>query len=234
MTMKIKTIGVLCLLAVMIAACSKEGNDAKNSEPVMYVQAEGGLRMRDSADTNANVILTIPNSSQVTVLETKEPQFEISGKSGKWTKVKYQDKEGWVFGGFLSERNPLDRPPSVLTTEELFRSFTSYRLTKDMGIISNVECCPNPFGCKSCSIKEVEFHEDFVNIIVDAVTLSDSETAEPWAQTIHCYVGRNLLVKHYGNSKLITEQFTDERCIVCATEGLREFPPDYSKLSACQ
>jgi hypothetical protein len=106
MTMKIKTIGVLCLLAVMIAACSKEGNDAKNSESVMYVDAGAGLRMRSSADTGAAVILTIPNGSQVTVLEIAEPQIEISGKTGRWTKVQYQGKEGWVFGGFLSQAAP--------------------------------------------------------------------------------------------------------------------------------
>ncbi|KAB2933992.1 MAG: SH3 domain-containing protein [Leptonema illini] len=101
--MKMKKIGVLVLLAVMIAACSKGGNDATKSESVMYVDAGAGLRMRSSADTGAAVILTIPNGSQVAVLEIAEPQIEISGKTGRWTRVKYQDKEGWVFGGFLSQ-----------------------------------------------------------------------------------------------------------------------------------
>jgi hypothetical protein len=106
MTMKIKTVGVLCLLAVMIAACSKEGNDAKGSESVMYVDAGDGLRMRASPDTGAAVILTIPNGSEVAALEIAEPQIEISGKTGRWTRVKYQDREGWVFGGFLSQAAP--------------------------------------------------------------------------------------------------------------------------------
>lgn len=104
--MKMKKIGVLVLLAVMIAACSKEGNDATKSESVMYVDAGAGLRMRSSADTGAAVILTIPNGSQVAVLEIAEPQVEISGKTGRWTKVRYQSSEGWVFGGFLSQAAP--------------------------------------------------------------------------------------------------------------------------------
>lgn len=104
--MKMKKIGVLVLLAVMIAACSKGGNDATKSESVMYVDAGAGLRMRSSADTGAAVIVTIPNGSQVAVLEIAEPQIEISGKTGRWTKVQYQGKEGWVFGGFLSQAAP--------------------------------------------------------------------------------------------------------------------------------
>lgn len=123
--MKVKTIGVLVLLAVMFAACSKEGNDATESESVMYVDAGAGLRMRSSADTVAAVILTIPNGSQVAVLEIAEPQIEISGRTGRWTKIKYQDKEGWVFGGFLiAEKRGRDLGGSTYVEAETAESCT--------------------------------------------------------------------------------------------------------------
>lgn len=105
-----KKIAVLFLIAIMATACSKEVNDAKGSESVMYVDAGAGLRMRASAYTGAAVILTIPNGSAVAVLEIAEPQIEISGKTGRWTRVKYQDREGWVFGGFLSASKPAASP----------------------------------------------------------------------------------------------------------------------------
>jgi len=71
-----------------------------------WVRADGGLRMREAPDLNAELIITIPNGDEVMILEEKGVSITISGATGKWTRVKWKDKEGWVFGGFLSRTNP--------------------------------------------------------------------------------------------------------------------------------
>lgn len=87
--------------------------DEKKSSFKMYVSAEGGLRMREEASTDAQRILTIPDGSPVEVLEQKEEQITISGRNGRWAKVAFREpvtglvQEGWVFGGFLTATSPL-------------------------------------------------------------------------------------------------------------------------------
>jgi len=87
----------------------KENNEDENKEEnavadnFLKVISEGGLRMRENADLTSEKIATIPNGTKVEKLEETGDVVTISGKTGKWTKVKWEDKEGWVFGGFLSK-----------------------------------------------------------------------------------------------------------------------------------
>lgn len=74
----------------------------------MYISAEGGLRMRDKPSTDGNKIVTIPDSSEVWVIEETGDEITISGKTGKWAKVKYKGDAGWVFGGFLETEIKLE------------------------------------------------------------------------------------------------------------------------------
>ena len=102
------TIVILSTFAVL-QFCSKsrdsqEANSSRLYNDTMYVEANGGLRMRAAANTSAAKVVTIPNGSQVIVLEESGEEIQLSGKSGKWAKVKFVDKEGWVFGGFLSDK----------------------------------------------------------------------------------------------------------------------------------
>lgn len=180
--MKMKKIGVLVLLAVMIAACSKGGNDATKSESVMYVDAGAGLRMRSSADTGAAVILTIPNGSQVAVLEIAEPQIEISGKTGRWTKVQYQGKEGWVFGGYLSASKPAASPairalllqfPAL--TLSLHPTDSSWRIFAE----DNDLYCTNQYA-EGCSVDEVTQDGSLFRFRGSVVFAGEQPVNETW------------------------------------------------------
>jgi hypothetical protein len=71
-----------------------------------WINAQTGLRMRESPDLNAKVIVTIPYGNEVKLSEEQGEEIEISGTAGKWSKIKWMEKEGWVFGGFLSKENP--------------------------------------------------------------------------------------------------------------------------------
>lgn len=58
---------------------------------VMYVVADGGLRMRSEPNTNGKVILTVPTESQVLVLRTE----------GDWSYVRYNGQEGWCASAWI-------------------------------------------------------------------------------------------------------------------------------------
>ncbi|MBE7439618.1 MAG: SH3 domain-containing protein [Spirochaetales bacterium] len=58
--------------------------------------------MRASADAAGEIIVVIPTSSEVLVIEESGNDISIGGKKGKWTKVRFEGHSGWVFGGFLS------------------------------------------------------------------------------------------------------------------------------------
>jgi len=77
-----------------------------SSDNSRWVTADVGLRMREAPDLNSKKITTIPYNEEVIFLEETGDKFTISGVTGKWTKVKWEDKTGWVFGGFLSKTNP--------------------------------------------------------------------------------------------------------------------------------
>ena len=59
----------------------------------MKVQTNNGgtLNMRASADTSAHILMKIPNNTKVTVISQED----------KWTKIKYNQKEGYVMTSYL-------------------------------------------------------------------------------------------------------------------------------------
>ena len=94
------TLTISLLIAVSIIGCEADKPAPKSK--TLYVQAAGGLRMRQTPDLDAERILTIPDGAAVKVLKTDPMRLELSGKSGKWTYVSYGLTSGWVFGGFLT------------------------------------------------------------------------------------------------------------------------------------
>jgi hypothetical protein len=68
-----------------------------------WITAQPGLRMRKSPNLKSEKICTIPYGEKVIILDEKNEIIKIADVNGKWTKVKWNDKVGWVFGGFLSE-----------------------------------------------------------------------------------------------------------------------------------
>ena len=99
---------VLMIFIAVNTQCGKTENpqgETKKGEPKIesrYVTAKGGLRMRDKPDTNGAVLETVPEGEQVKFIQEAGDTITISGALGKWTRIKWKEKEGWGFGGFLS------------------------------------------------------------------------------------------------------------------------------------
>ncbi|OJJ15088.1 hypothetical protein BKI52_40190 [marine bacterium AO1-C] len=103
----------LLLAMAFLVSCGggKEGNNTdggnksgeKNSlGEAATVNAPSGLTLRSTPKTEGEQVTLIPNKEAVTILDKNGPGATIDGKSGSWYKIKYKEKEGYVFSAFLS------------------------------------------------------------------------------------------------------------------------------------
>ena len=96
---------VAILLVALLASfsCSDEKSD---NGILMYGGAPSGLIIREKPSTDGVRKGIVPFGMQVEVLEQQEQNLTIQGKSGRWSRIRYQGTEGWVFGGFLLANAP--------------------------------------------------------------------------------------------------------------------------------
>lgn len=96
--MKIKII----ILAILFAGSSLFSQDVNST---LYVNASKGLNLRTTPVLSGKVISIIPNGEKVVIVEVKNEKLTINNTTGKWVKVKWNNKNGWVFSGFLTTDN---------------------------------------------------------------------------------------------------------------------------------
>ena len=65
----------------------------------------GSLNMRSKPNIASNIVIRIPDSTVVDFLYFDPNYYYLNGNKGRWCKVKYADKEGWVWDGFLQFQN---------------------------------------------------------------------------------------------------------------------------------
>lgn len=82
------------------------------------VYAHSGLKLRIEPSTHSEVIKVIPYGDRVTVLETHDEQQRIEWMNGNWVKVAYDNTEGYIFGGFISDL-PMPKMDFELTSDDL-------------------------------------------------------------------------------------------------------------------
>jgi hypothetical protein len=75
----------------------------KDENQIRYVNSENGLRLRLDGNNSGKILDTIPFGSKVEIIEEKDKEEVINNTKGKWCKVKWQNKSGWVFNAYLSE-----------------------------------------------------------------------------------------------------------------------------------
>ena len=66
--------------------------------------AESGLRIRTEPNLKSKRIGLIPYKTKILLLEEKKETVTILKTPGKWTRVDWKGKKGWVFGGFLCKK----------------------------------------------------------------------------------------------------------------------------------
>lgn len=69
-------------------------------QAVVTVESES-LNLRSQPSLSSDVVLQLPVGSVVEILYYDNETYRIGGEYGKWCKVSYTDKEGWVWGNYL-------------------------------------------------------------------------------------------------------------------------------------
>ena len=95
-TIKNKELSIDSLLSVV--------EELENRSPyrTAIVKTEANsLNLRAEPNLSSDVVIKIPDSSAVEILYYDEEILVLDGETGKWCKVKYADKEGWVWGNYL-------------------------------------------------------------------------------------------------------------------------------------
>jgi len=77
---------------------------SRNGEanPTRYVDPPEGLILRDFPDRSGSKKVTIPKGSPVEIITAAPDRVVIDDIEGYWYYVKYNNYEGWVFGGYLA------------------------------------------------------------------------------------------------------------------------------------
>jgi hypothetical protein len=73
-------------------------------DQVRYVNSPEGLNMRYAPDRSSEKKITIPHGSPVSIITAAPNRVRIDGIENNWYYVKYNDRYGWVFGGYLVEK----------------------------------------------------------------------------------------------------------------------------------
>ncbi|TGL44383.1 SH3 domain-containing protein [Leptospira perdikensis] len=68
----------------------------------LCVNAESGLRIRDQPTTDSEKINLIPYQTILPIYEFSREYTKIGNVEARWAKVKFNDRFGWAFEGFLS------------------------------------------------------------------------------------------------------------------------------------
>ncbi|WP_235296494.1 SH3 domain-containing protein [Portibacter marinus] len=96
-------VGILTLLLIHV---SLYGNDTLVHQKGLKVMSKSGLKLRLSPSTDAPVLDIIDYGEEVFQTEdfvSSRQEIFVNWVEGSWIKVQYQNQEGFVFDGFVSE-----------------------------------------------------------------------------------------------------------------------------------
>lgn len=95
---------ILILLAFLYCKKPPEPStkiDAPPQKSYFIVTTKDGLNLRQDPGTAAKVIAVLPYKFRGEILEKQKNYEVIQDAYGYWAKVRYKDKVGWIFSGFI-------------------------------------------------------------------------------------------------------------------------------------
>lgn len=207
------------IVLLSFAGCQKPAEVTRESVPpasediVAFIKADGGLRMRSGPGAAAEVVKLIPDGGSVTIVE-EEREETIGGRRGRWTKVRYEDQSGWVFGGFLVRGNGDGRSQSgqsrvTAAIEDLERDLPVFSFVQPSGVGLCSDHSPNDGGKRRiqertwqsgtdgwCKVQSVAESKDAVEIIGE--TNSPALGVGRW----QCIIDRETMVQAIESGKI--------------------------------
>lgn len=188
----------LIVLLVSVVALSATAQD---NPKYLNVLAVNGLNMRSQPDSKARIVTKVMYGKRVEVMEKTKTELQLGWIKDNWIKVKYRGREGYIFGGYLSE---LAAPTGLSETKLLADLLPTY--------------CANAFKPKGAPIltKEVETDGDVLNhalhVFAGGQELEIEQRKERRttklllnSTILETYVLLEALLKQSGNTQLLDE-----------------------------
>lgn len=82
---------------------------AKDYKPQYFVDAKGGLYLREEPLQKSKVIVLIPDKSEIKILKEVGDTVKLNEKSSRWTEIRFGNKSGFVFGAYIRKYFLLDK-----------------------------------------------------------------------------------------------------------------------------
>lgn len=67
----------------------------------LYVLAKSGLNLRDKPSKNGRFLQTVSFGTIARVRQMTDKEYDVDGIPGYWVKVMADDREGYLFDGYL-------------------------------------------------------------------------------------------------------------------------------------
>ncbi len=102
------SVRMICILStalILISANNLFPISAYKSAKRLYVLASN-LNMRDKPSIKGKVIGLIPYGSKIVILRKTNQTYKSEGIKGFWVKIRYRQKSGYVFDGYMSKLPP--------------------------------------------------------------------------------------------------------------------------------
>jgi len=93
------------LLIALVTVIASNGM-AQDNPKFMNVMAVNGLNMRSKPEADARIVTKVAYGKQVEVLQQTKVQLQLGWITDNWYKVQYRGREGFIYGGYLSELKP--------------------------------------------------------------------------------------------------------------------------------
>lgn len=151
------------------------------ARPNEYVSATE-LRLRAEPSQKGSTLEVLKFGAEVEVLSVSAENETINGITAPWKQVRYGDKEGWVFGGYLSASKPAASPairalllqfPAL--TLSLHPTDSSWRIFAE----DNDLYCTNQYA-EGCSVDEVTQDGSLFRFRGSVVFAGEQPVNETW------------------------------------------------------
>lgn len=91
------------IIAGLEAQLSNRQKAQLRSNRGMVIIESQTLNLRDKPSLASSILMKIPANSEVEILYYDDKTYYLENLPGKWCRIRYADKEGWVWGNYIKE-----------------------------------------------------------------------------------------------------------------------------------
>lgn len=102
---QLRSLTILVLFLLSLSVIAKPVVSYKVGDN-LYVLAKSGLNLRDKPSKNGRFLQTVAFGTIARVRQMTDKEYDVDGIPGYWVKVMADDREGYLFDGYLSSYPP--------------------------------------------------------------------------------------------------------------------------------